>query len=165
MSLQRLKARCQHPLNQKLLQLVLHLEWLLIQLSWRPWTKVTTSHHHYEKISVFIEYIYGNSLTKSILIMAWHFSDCFKEQHAKKSYIRTKPNSYLVNDAYECQMKCQERDECKYFEHKRKWYGNEKNCWLKEEDAKKKAKYNKDFLIGPKYCHGMTFYTVAFETM
>ena len=82
-------------------------------------------------------------------------SDCFKKQNAKKAYAR-KPYQHNVKDAYECQVKCQESDDCKYFQYKLKWRTTETNCWLKKEIAKTRAKYSIDFIFGPKDCKGTT---------
>ena len=85
--------------------------------------------------------MFFHSFSESIL-------GCFSQQHVKKKFV-PKPYHFEVASAEECQCKCQERDECKYFELQ-----NDVDCYLKNENAASVAKPNKYFIFGPKYCEG-----------
>ena len=76
--------------------------------------------------------------------------DCFEEQSAIKQYI-SKPYSYSVHDATECQQKCQEREECGYFQFSLHTFKG-KNCYLKTKNAERHVKPNNCCVFGPKHC-------------
>ena len=73
---------------------------------------------------------------------------CFSKQSAKKRYV-PQPYHFKVDTAEECQVKCQERGECKYFQ-----FNNGADCYLKKETAASAAKANECCVFGPKYCRG-----------
>ena len=58
-----------------------------------------------------------------------------------------KPFSKNISSASECQLSCQQENNCNYFVHdgKKDW------CWLKTNANNQKA--NKDHTLGPKYCN------------
>ena len=82
--------------------------------------------------------------------------DCFTKQAAKKTYV-PKPYKYDISDPSECQAKCQEREECMYFQHM------QGKCYLKTREAKERAKSNNCCTFGPKYCNGIFYLTRHIE--
>ena len=91
----------------------------------------------------------SNYVVRYILLSTGYslnISDCFSNQASKKRYI-SKPYHFKLATAKECQLKCQERQECQYFQ-----LSNGVDCYLKNTNAVKVAKPNKCCIFGPKYC-------------
>ena len=100
--------------------------------------------------------LYLNPIDSNKVSFKWilHFvilDDCFIEASVKKSYV-SKPYMYELSDPFECQAKCQERPECRYFQLTC-LFGKCK-CYLKNERAKENATPNECCTFGPKYCGG-----------
>ena len=67
----------------------------------------------------------------------------------KKKYIPA-PHTFKVDTVEQCQLKCQERAECEYFQ----FHNGDFSCYLKIATADSAAKPNNCCTFGPKYCKG-----------
>ena len=80
-------------------------------------------------------------------IFIFIISGCFSKQSARRRYV-SKPYLFEVATAKECQIKCQQRVECEYFQ-----LVGGSNCYLKKASAASVAKPNNCCIFGPKYCN------------
>ena len=78
-------------------------------------------------------------------------SGCFAEDTiALANHVSGDHSFKNINSPEECQRKCQENVECRYFVLHLK--GRWKGCWMKTEGAKSTIKTRKQTIFGPKYC-------------
>ena len=91
-----------------------------------------------------------------------NFADCFEKRSVKKNYI-SKPYSYSVADAKECQLQCQKREECSHFQFNLNAH-NMKNCYLKTSRAGEVTKPNNCCIFGPKNCNGNIYISMCICT-
>ena len=77
---------------------------------------------------------------------------CFSKMNAKKQYVPA-PYHFEVDTAEQCQVKCQERAECEYFQ-----LNDGSHCYLKKGTAGSAAEPNDCCTFGPKYCKGRNKY-------
>ena len=80
-------------------------------------------------------------------------SGCFyTETGAKDNHVTQGEKHFKdIETLDECQKKCQENDECKYFVLRTKHH---KGCWLKTAGAKQTITKNTNDIFGPKFCPG-----------
>ena len=76
--------------------------------------------------------------------------DCFTKQSASGNLVKTKPDRFPGLSATDCQVKCQEHDECEYF------MLIQNVCYLKKASAINGIKENSHSLWGPKFCTGIS---------
>ena len=78
-------------------------------------------------------------------------SGCFNEGQSVIGHnVDGKHNFKSIHTPIECQIRCQNNDECAYFVV---WLqGKWKGCWLKTKKAKRSAKPDPNAIMGPKFC-------------
>ena len=98
-------------------------------------------------VSYIMVWIVDN-LTFAVFILG-----CFSNHKVKQRYI-SKPYRFKVTTPKECQTKCQDREECHYFQ-----LDYARDCYLKTASASNSKKSaNEHYTFGPKYCEGRSNY-------
>ena len=78
--------------------------------------------------------------------------DCFTSQSSSGNLVTLQPDRFTGLSSTDCQLKCQENEECEYF------LIIQNICYLKKESAINGIKENSNAVWGPKYCTGIPWH-------